>query len=258
MRSTNRLVVLGGAVVMTVGSWMAVRLLATPAQGQGGRGQAAASDADEAIHELVGRLTLANYKGTVKGLTNFGDRRQGTKRNQDAVDWIEGQLKSFGYTDTARVRYDFAVATRPCGPSVPGQAAPAGAAGRAGGQRGQGGQRQGAAPAGGAQGRGGGDQGAGRPTPTGGEVGRGRGQSGGSTVFGYTARTGVNCDPALQPDAAIRELDSQPVVAQWAEDVYVHQGRHDPPGGDVHHRRPHGRTSATARRPTMTDRARRW
>ena len=44
------------------------------------------------------------YKATVKGLTQFGDRRQGTDRNRAAVDWIEAQLKSYGCT-TERIKY---------------------------------------------------------------------------------------------------------------------------------------------------------
>ena len=52
--------------------------------------------AEDPIKTLVGRLDLDRYKATIKGLTQFGDRRQGTKRNLDAVDWIEAQLKSYG------------------------------------------------------------------------------------------------------------------------------------------------------------------
>jgi hypothetical protein len=48
---------------------------------------------------LVGRLELERYKATIKGLTQFGDRRQGTDRNRAAVDWIEAQLKSYGCTN---------------------------------------------------------------------------------------------------------------------------------------------------------------
>ncbi len=164
----------------------------------------------------------SRYKNTVKGLTTFGDRREGTKRNQDAVDWIEARLKGFGYTNSARLRYDFPAATRPCGPSVPGAPANPNAPARGGRQGAGRGQAAGRAQGAGQRGRGGrGNQGAGQPTPTGGEIGRGGSGPGGSTMFGYTARTGVNCDPERQPDEAIRALDSQPVVAQWAEDVYV-------------------------------------
>ena len=54
------------------------------------------------IETLVSRLELDKYKATVKGLTQFGDRRQGTDRNRAAVDWIEAQLKSYG-CPTARI-----------------------------------------------------------------------------------------------------------------------------------------------------------
>ena len=53
---------------------------------------------------LVGRLDLEKYKATIKGLTQFGDRRQGTDRNRAAVDWIEAQLKSYG-CPTERIKY---------------------------------------------------------------------------------------------------------------------------------------------------------
>ena len=56
------------------------------------------------VSALVGRLDLEKYKATVKGLTQFGDRRQGTDRNRAAVDWIEAQLKSYG-CPTERIKY---------------------------------------------------------------------------------------------------------------------------------------------------------
>ena len=49
----------------------------------------AASAPDDPVRTLVGRLDLEKYKATIKGLTQFGDRRQGTDRNRAAVDWIE-------------------------------------------------------------------------------------------------------------------------------------------------------------------------
>jgi hypothetical protein len=58
----------------------------------------------EPVKALVGRLDLEKYKATVKGLTQFGDRRQGTDRNRAAVDWIEAQLKSYG-CPTERIKY---------------------------------------------------------------------------------------------------------------------------------------------------------
>ena len=44
------------------------------------------------IKVLVDRLDLERYKATIKGLTQFGDRREGTERNRNAIDWIEAQL----------------------------------------------------------------------------------------------------------------------------------------------------------------------
>jgi peptidase M28-like protein len=56
------------------------------------------------IKTLVERLDLERYKATIKGLTQFGDRRQGTDRNRQAVDWIEAQLTSYG-CPTSRIKY---------------------------------------------------------------------------------------------------------------------------------------------------------
>jgi len=61
---------------------------------------------DDSIRTLVGRLDLERYKATIKGLTQFGDRRQGTARNRAAVDWIEAQLKSYG-CNTGRIKYEY-------------------------------------------------------------------------------------------------------------------------------------------------------
>jgi hypothetical protein len=60
--------------------------------------------AADPVTVLVGRLDLERYKATIKGLTQFGDRRQGTDRNRAAVDWIDAQLKSYGCT-TERIKY---------------------------------------------------------------------------------------------------------------------------------------------------------
>jgi peptidase M28-like protein len=68
---------------------------------------AADAPADDPIRTLVGRLELERYKATIKGLTQFGDRRQGTDRNRAAIDWIEAQLKSYGCTNTERIKYDY-------------------------------------------------------------------------------------------------------------------------------------------------------
>src|SRR5450755_1345191 len=71
---------------------------------------------EDPIKTIVGRLDLEKYKATIKGLTQFGDRRQGTDRNRAAVDWIEAQLKSYGCTNTERIKYDY----QPPAPRTPG------------------------------------------------------------------------------------------------------------------------------------------
>jgi hypothetical protein len=88
------------------------------------------------ISVLVKQLELDKYKATIKGLTKFGDRRQGTQRNRDALDWIEAQLKSYGCTNTERLQYQF---TQPA-PGAPSPRRAAGIpSGGAGGPAGQGG-----------------------------------------------------------------------------------------------------------------------
>jgi hypothetical protein len=57
------------------------------------------------VRTVVGRLELERFKAHIKGLTQFGDRMQGTQRNRDAIDWIEKQLRSFGYANVERHRY---------------------------------------------------------------------------------------------------------------------------------------------------------
>jgi len=59
------------------------------------------------VAQLVARLDLEQYKATIKGLTQFGDRRQGTDRNRNAVNWIETQLRGYGCTDIGRIKYDY-------------------------------------------------------------------------------------------------------------------------------------------------------
>jgi hypothetical protein len=76
-----------------------------------------ASPAD-AVATLVGRLELVQYKARTKGLTQFGDRRQGTDRNRAAIDWIEAQLRSYGCTNTERLKYTYSP-DEPRAPSGP-------------------------------------------------------------------------------------------------------------------------------------------
>src|SRR6184192_2133771 len=63
--------------------------------------------AQDPVKVLVDRLDLERYKATIKGLTQFGDRREGTERNRRAVDWIEAQLKSYGCANTERITYNY-------------------------------------------------------------------------------------------------------------------------------------------------------
>jgi hypothetical protein len=71
-----------------------------------GVGLTSQGEADDPVKALVSRLDLEKYKATIKGLTQFGDRRQGTDRNRAAVDWIEAQLKSYGCS-SERIKYEY-------------------------------------------------------------------------------------------------------------------------------------------------------
>ena len=59
------------------------------------------------ITAMVRRLDLERFKGLIKGLTQFGDRRQGTARNRAALDWIEARLKEAGCANTERLHYEY-------------------------------------------------------------------------------------------------------------------------------------------------------
>jgi peptidase M28-like protein len=58
-----------------------------------------------AISTVAARLDLDRFKAHIQGLSQFGDRLQGTQRNRDAIAWLEQQLRSFGYTNVVRHRY---------------------------------------------------------------------------------------------------------------------------------------------------------
>jgi hypothetical protein len=62
------------------------------------------TSADSMHQRVVGRLDFDSYKELLYGLTRFGDREQGTPRNAAAIDWIEDQLRGWGY-ETERVHY---------------------------------------------------------------------------------------------------------------------------------------------------------
>ena len=144
-------------------------------------GTRALSAQDDPVKVLVGRLDLQKYKATIKGLTQFGDRRQGTERNRKAVDWIEGQLKSYGCTNTERIKYEYA-------PPAPANAQ--------------------AAPR------------VTQPPVSAIASGEVVTSSGGSRLRGIRARTGVNSNPNAQPDVRLRELNSEPTTPGPREEVY--------------------------------------
>ena len=98
--------------------------------------ESAAAVPGDPAGQLVGRLDVERYKATIKELTRFGDRRQGTDRNRAAIDWIESRLRAYGCADVARLRYTFAPEQKrnPSGPPVARGAPPGG--GRFRGQRG--------------------------------------------------------------------------------------------------------------------------
>ena len=151
-------------------------------------GQPAAGEVADLVAELVGRLDLERYKATIKGLTQFGDRRQGTQRNRDAVDWIEAWLEEAG-CPTGRLHYTYQ--TPPPRPRPP--------------------VRAGGAPP---------PLNPTEPTPTGGRIGRNGRGAGGSTIFGYRRRTGVERDPMAQPDEALRALNMEEPVDGPRSQVY--------------------------------------
>ena len=149
---------------------------------------------DPIIKSLVDRLDLEKYKATIKGLTQFGDRRQGTDRNKAALDWIEAQLKSYGCTNTERITYTYpsAAASDPNAPA-----------------RGAGGRGRGTGNAGPAG------------TPAGSDTRRGR--EGGSSQFGNRSRTGVyqpDAPSAAPLDPRLQTLNGQPTTPGERQDVY--------------------------------------
>ena len=130
--------------------------LSTVAAGQEQQTAPPELDNDDVVATLVGRLELEQFKGTLEGLTQFGDRAQGTQRNRDAVDWIEARLQAVGCTSTGRVSYE--MPPRPVRERSPDRPRAGGPDNRTEG------------------------------TATGGRIGRNGTGPGGSVVFGYRSR----------------------------------------------------------------------
>ena len=167
-----------------------VVLLAALAMPAVAHAQGDSTAAPDPIAQLVARLDLERYKATIKGLTNFGDRRQGTDRNRAAVAWIEAQLRSYGCSNVARLTYEY----QPASPPSPG------------GRGGQGVRT---------------DERAGQGVRTDERAGQGvRPASGGGRYRGIRARTGVNTDSTQQPDARLRALDAQASTPGARDEVY--------------------------------------
>ena len=114
---------LGAAIAVL--PWVASA--ASPPAVPGGASSTGAASDPVAI--LVSRLDLERYKATIKGLTQFGDRRQGTERNRAAIDWIESQLKSYGCSNTERLRYVYSPDEKPQPSGSPKGPGPDGAVG---------------------------------------------------------------------------------------------------------------------------------
>ena len=84
----------------------------------GGFGATAIAQGDQdPVQVLVDRLDFEKFKATIKGLTQFGDRRQGTDRNRAAIDWIETQLKTYGCANAERLSYTYTPAAQTATPT---------------------------------------------------------------------------------------------------------------------------------------------
>ncbi len=144
-------------------------------------------DSTDPVALMVARLDLERYKTTLKGLTQFGDRKQGTKRNRDAVDWIEAQLKSYGCSNTERIIYRYEPPTLAERPTTPPPAAASPTPGQPPLRR------------------------VGPPATQ---------ASGGGRNRGIRTRTGVNNDSLLQPDPTLRALNAEPSMPGERQEVY--------------------------------------
>ena len=176
----HRKAYLAFALVLTTGTLTRTLRAQVP-----GAGAAETAPPDTArnpeIRDMVARLDLEKYKATIKGLTQFGDRRQGTARNRAAVDWIEAQLKSYGCANVERIVYTYTTPQRPN--------RPVDTTGR------------------GARAAGGG--------------GRGRGDwVSGARVRGMRTATGVNNDSLKQTDLKLRALNAEPATDGERQEVF--------------------------------------
>src|SRR5438270_4326260 len=168
MRASRYVIAICGSVIA----------LAPPAFGQ----RAGNTPSDDPRKVLVGRLDLERYKATIKGLTQFGDRQQGTDRNRAAVDWIEAQLRSYGCTNTERIKYVFNLAGSQAQPQAQPNAA--------------------TVPS---------------TVIASGEIHAGLG---GSRLRGMTLPVLPNNNPDAQSDPALRALNAQPPAPGPREEVY--------------------------------------
>ncbi|HIG67059.1 MAG TPA: M20/M25/M40 family metallo-hydrolase [Porticoccaceae bacterium] len=140
---------------------------------------------DDSTRTLVDRLTLDSYKTTLKGLTQFGDRRQGTARNRSAINWIEQQLRAVGCDNIERITYTFNPEPRASRTRKPVINDPA--------------QLQ---------------------TSTGGAVGRNGSGPGGASIYGYRSETFVNRDLTAQPYQRIQALNAEEPINGERQQVY--------------------------------------
>jgi hypothetical protein len=200
-------------MTLAVGVVVSAGVMLAATQGrQGGQGQGG-QQAPDFVQTLVDRLDLEKYKATVKGLTQFGDRREGTQRNRDAVKWIQAQLESYG-CKTETMTYDPPAQRGGGGGGARGGAAAGRGAGDAGQQQAGRGQQQQA----GRGGQGQGQRGAQPPATVLTEPRRN--QAGGSTYYGIVRRAGVNNSPEAQPNEKLRELNAGPVIYEPIPQVY--------------------------------------
>lgn len=150
----------------------------------GAEAQTTVPAANDPVKTLVSRLDLERYKSTIKSLTQFGDRAQGTDRNKAALDWIEAQLRSYGCApERLQYVYDPAPPSSTTSAAAPAAAPPARiASGEI--RRGPGGSRQ-------------------------------RGMTGPTQGNGPSGR-----QLEAQPDARLRALNSQAAPNGPREEIY--------------------------------------